>query len=946
MITIGKVFKTILKLIGKKTIIITLIVVSIFVFLAGSVYFIFLDLGIWDKDETGNPKSYTGYAKIDPEQGITSEKDVIINEALSSLGYSDEKIASMTDKEIIKIFDMSKKLKRNVTSLEECTHAELLWCFSDEYSKFIDTPEDLEYLLQAELVTQYPKIDSLSSNSEALNGIIEFWRITKNEGEEETRVRLTYISPEEFDKKFNNYIEKGNKEVFNYFTLDEELNVVIATWSQEDGLFESNNTAKQNWKKIKPGYDETRIKEKDERYAVTENTSEVIKAEYTTYSATKKTIYYKQVVQKYTLPFQYLWSLLVMGESYDFVKGLAELAYTSEITVGIYDNITTTVNVNAEEYVEDFKERIIKYEKTSSSSDYSEVSDETTENSYYNPAPYYEKETITYKDNLVTVDLIRANVWFVDILTTYEYVEEKQPQIKNEEGPYTEEWKEVHGTTYGREEREKEVGSDYNGMDQQTYTVYTKTETYSSKRTSEHKYISTIDTSSNRYERAGEPVISEKTDIDESTDNNFVKLLINDSKAYRLLTNKTMQSWLSEILSSNEDTANMSDLTLYLLAKTKDPDQTRIDHDFSMYEWKGNFVSQDQGLTADGDFDVSDKNLFITDVETLKKAFTGYSRSDKLIQNAEAFLKMQEKYQVNALFAAAVSITETGAGNAGNAVKIANSSNSHGVLEGTCWNNWFNVKTTGKSKYGIVHNGEGESHYRIYDSVEDSIMGFGSNIAEGKYYYRSGNYTVNKIGHVYCPNSSAYPTQGDDWVANVLNYIGNFYSAAGIKPNTGSMVQYYQTDYAHVSYGTSNLAKSGCGPTSFAMIATALGKPITPVDAINWCGNTYYVKGAGTSWAYFEAATSHFGLDATVRTTTNISEVVTALRMGKYVISSQGKGIFTSAGHFIVLSGIDENDKISVKDPNKRNAITKGYNNRRFSPSEIHAAAKQYFIFY
>ena len=37
--------------------------------------------------------------------------------------------------------------------------------------------------------------------------------------------------------------------------------------------------------------------------------------------------------------------------------------------------------------------------------------------------------------------------------------------------------------------------------------------------------------------------------------------------------------------------------------------------------------------------------------------------------------------------------------------------------------------------------------------------------------------------------------------------------------------------------------------------------------------------------------------------------------------------------------------KISVKDPNKNNAINKGYNNRLFTTQEINAAAASYWIF-
>lgn len=185
---------------------------------------------------------------------------------------------------------------------------------------------------------------------------------------------------------------------------------------------------------------------------------------------------------------------------------------------------------------------------------------------------------------------------------------------------------------------------------------------------------------------------------------------------------------------------------------------------------------------------------------------------------------------------------------------------------------------------------------------------------------------------------------------SVLYDIKNLSSSnSNSNPSTSvsGFVQYYQGDYADVSYGSSNIANCGCGPTAFAMVAsTILKKQITPADAISWCGNTYYVfPDKGTSWAYFPAAKNHFNLPGTMTTTSSIDEVADALKSGALVISSQSAGLFTSGGHFIVLAGIDSNDGITVKDPNKRNAIDKGYNTRKFSKAEINEAAMNYWIF-
>lgn len=181
----------------------------------------------------------------------------------------------------------------------------------------------------------------------------------------------------------------------------------------------------------------------------------------------------------------------------------------------------------------------------------------------------------------------------------------------------------------------------------------------------------------------------------------------------------------------------------------------------------------------------------------------------------------------------------------------------------------------------------------------------------------------------------------------VLQFYHVLGSSGGIGtyPANGMKIPHYlQTDYANVPYGSSNIAACGCGPTSFAMVASYLtGTTITPADAVAWCGNSYYVWGAGTSWSYFEAAAKHFGCGA-VRESYDANEVLKALSEGHPVISSQSAGLFTSGGHFIVLRGVENGNKVLVNDPNDSEA--KNYINRSFDmASEVDITSDAYFIF-
>lgn len=51
----------------------------------------------------------------------------------------------------------------------------------------------------------------------------------------------------------------------------------------------------------------------------------------TNYSMTTTTINYQNLVSKYTMPFDYLWALLVVSEDEDFVLDLADLVYGSQL---------------------------------------------------------------------------------------------------------------------------------------------------------------------------------------------------------------------------------------------------------------------------------------------------------------------------------------------------------------------------------------------------------------------------------------------------------------------------------------------------------------------------------------------------------------------------------------------------------------------------------------
>lgn len=214
---------------------------------------------------------------------------------------------------------------------------------------------------------------------------------------------------------------------------------------------------------------------------------------------------------------------------------------------------------------------------------------------------------------------------------------------------------------------------------------------------------------------------------------------------------------------------------------------------------------------------------------------------------------------------------------------------------------------------------------------------------------RDGGYTKeNAIAYsdMMCARPGwNYSIYGDkEYVDHVLRYY-QVTDTGGTYPANGMQIPLYiQTEYSHIPYGTGSIADCGCAPTSFAMVASYLtGSTITPIDAVAWCGNAYYMPRVGTYWSYFAAAASHFGCGS-VTQTTDANAVLQALSEGRPVISSQSPGLFTSGGHFIVLRGLTSDGKVLVNDPN--DSDTKNHANRAFDMmSEIHVSSKQYWIF-
>lgn len=143
-----------------------------------------------------------------------------------------------------------------------------------------------------------------------------------------------------------------------------------------------------------------------------------------------------------------------------------------------------------------------------------------------------------------------------------------------------------------------------------------------------------------------------------------------------------------------------------------------------------------------------------------------------------------------------------------------------------------------------------------------------------------------------------------------------------------SVPLYDQTDYASIRYGSGDISTSGSNIVSLAMVASYLtGHEYTP-DYLAACFADYI----GNAMQWLEHASDELQLPW--KKATNIDETIQALREGKVaVVLMNAKSLFMETQHFVVFTGITEEDKILINDPygpnyekwNLKNALVSGF---------------------
>ena len=136
-------------------------------------------------------------------------------------------------------------------------------------------------------------------------------------------------------------------------------------------------------------------------------------------------------------------------------------------------------------------------------------------------------------------------------------------------------------------------------------------------------------------------------------------------------------------------------------------------------------------------------------------------------------------------------------------------------------------------------------------------------------------------------------------------------------------LQQWDKRWGYVNYGSDCIAISGCGPTCLSMVVSGLkqDKTVTPAYVAQFSlFHNYYSADYGSSWKLMSTGAEELGLkvhnDLSAGSARLAEKVVDVLRKGDPVIASMKPGDFTTAGHFIVLTGVTQDGKLLIHDPN------------------------------
>lgn len=133
------------------------------------------------------------------------------------------------------------------------------------------------------------------------------------------------------------------------------------------------------------------------------------------------------------------------------------------------------------------------------------------------------------------------------------------------------------------------------------------------------------------------------------------------------------------------------------------------------------------------------------------------------------------------------------------------------------------------------------------------------------------------------------------------------------KVTIDAVPHYHQSEYPDIRYGNGTIATSGSSVDALAMVATYMTDHVyTPADIAD-----YAVQYGGSHYRRLEKVSDLMQIPW--KRALNVNEALKAVREGKVAIALMGaRSVFPGGNHFVVLTGVTEDGKIWVLDPDDR----------------------------
>lgn len=204
-------------------------------------------------------------------------------------------------------------------------------------------------------------------------------------------------------------------------------------------------------------------------------------------------------------------------------------------------------------------------------------------------------------------------------------------------------------------------------------------------------------------------------------------------------------------------------------------------------------------------------------------------------------------------------------------------------------------------------------------------------------------------------NSTQYPKQLKDLALKneeALEFVYD-YPAEHVKEHTIDLTEEASIDsvplfvqwdkrWGYEKYSGNFFAASGCGPTTLSMVVVYLthDREASPIAVAKYSKEAgYSVDGSGSSWTLISEGCRHYGVKAKT-VALDESRMKAELDEGHPIVVNVGPGDFTDTGHFMVITGYDD-EGFSINDPNSIGKSGKRWLFRNIS-SQIRAVWSMY----